>query len=560
MINYSDGSEHSVLELLKKEKEPGSNYDIAADLHSNWTIRYHLSKLRSNCLRHLDFSSFDVLELGAGTGAISRYLAENSKSLTVVEGSSERYECLKERLRDLNNWNGFLCNYIEFSSDKKYDTVCLIGVLEYAGVYIRTPEPFLKALQHARSLLKEDGVLLIAIENKNGLKYYTGATEDHFGKYFYGICGYPEDSNDIKTFSQKEMKDLLANAGYAECEVHHLFPDYKMTRAVLSDEFLLNKPEVCADIQTSFSFEDYSGKKALLFPEKLAAASLAKSGILHEFSNSYLFIAANSTNSAIKNKLLSKFNNASKLGILYSYKRKNEITTNFVKQNSKIYVKKEYMYPKNIKNNSTIKQNLYISPLLEGKNLYTLLTNYAYYQKYDMFMNLLTEYIEYAFLKYRKDDNTLTPESVDAITRNALITSSGSFENFDLEYTTDFDINKSYFIFRNVSDLSEIISYFESLPFRTFADFYEYLCKKFQLKNNLKKDLQQEINFQNNVSGQKIDEKSFYESLHRQISTRIFALDRKYPVVTKFGFFKITKTETKIIIKVAGIKITIKKI
>lgn len=61
------------------------------------------------------------------------------------------------------------------------------------------------------------------------------------------------------------MKDLLANAGYAECEVHHLFPDYKMTRAVLSDEFLLNKPEVCADIQTSFSFEDYSGKKLCCF-------------------------------------------------------------------------------------------------------------------------------------------------------------------------------------------------------------------------------------------------------------------------------------------------------
>lgn len=53
---------------------------------------------------------------------------------------------------------------------------------------------------------------MIAIENQLGLKYWAGCTEDHVGKYFEGLEGYPQTEG-VKTFSRKALKDLIESAG-----------------------------------------------------------------------------------------------------------------------------------------------------------------------------------------------------------------------------------------------------------------------------------------------------------------------------------------------------------
>jgi len=71
--------------------------------------------------------------------------------------------------------------------------ICLIGVFEYGQAYIggKTPyEDFLKILQKH---LAPDGRIVIAIENKYGLKYFAGCKEDHLGSWFSTdiviVCG-----------------------------------------------------------------------------------------------------------------------------------------------------------------------------------------------------------------------------------------------------------------------------------------------------------------------------------------------------------------------------------
>mgnify|MGYP006938600231 CR=1 FL=1 len=49
---------------------------------------------------------------------------------------------------------------------------------------------------------------MIAIENRLGLKYWAGCTEDHVGKYFEGLENYP-DTRSVRTFPERNCLILL---------------------------------------------------------------------------------------------------------------------------------------------------------------------------------------------------------------------------------------------------------------------------------------------------------------------------------------------------------------
>ena len=55
-------------------------------------------------------------------------------------------------------------------SEYKFDYITLIGVLEYANLYTYTENPYIDFLNSIKKFLKKDGKLLIAIENKLGMK------------------------------------------------------------------------------------------------------------------------------------------------------------------------------------------------------------------------------------------------------------------------------------------------------------------------------------------------------------------------------------------------------
>ena len=97
--------------------------------------------------------------------------------------------------------------------DAPFDYVLLIGVLEYAGKYTDGEDPYRTFLENIRRYLKPDGRLLIAIENRLGLKYFSGAPEDHLGRSFAGLKGY-DPAAGVKTFSHSELKVLLERSGF----------------------------------------------------------------------------------------------------------------------------------------------------------------------------------------------------------------------------------------------------------------------------------------------------------------------------------------------------------
>ena len=79
--------------------------------------------------------------------------------------------------------------------------------------------------------------MIIAIENKFGLKYWAGAREDHTGRNFDSIEDYPNDKG-IQTFGKHELTELLKSVGFSNTEYYYPMPDYKLPKIVYSDDYL----------------------------------------------------------------------------------------------------------------------------------------------------------------------------------------------------------------------------------------------------------------------------------------------------------------------------------
>ena len=77
-------------------------------------------------------------------------------------------------------------------------------MLEYAQNYISADNPYEAFLEKVASCLKSGGKLYIAIENKLGMKYFAGCSEDHLGIPLLGL----------KATRHRIMLKLLANLNW----------------------------------------------------------------------------------------------------------------------------------------------------------------------------------------------------------------------------------------------------------------------------------------------------------------------------------------------------------
>lgn len=236
-IAYSDGdnAETELAGIIHNAKDVSVLSDELPQYCTDWSKLYHLSATRANILRPFEhlFKS-RVLEIGAGCGAISRYLGECGADLLCLEGSPRRAAIAASRTRELDNVTVLAERFDDFKVDEQFDVVTLIGVLEYASMFSNAEDPALAMLMRVRQLLKPDGHLFVAIENQLGLKYFAGAPEDHVGITMYGIEGRYEHGQP-KTYGKKELKDLISRAGFASSSFLAPSPDYKLPNSIITE-------------------------------------------------------------------------------------------------------------------------------------------------------------------------------------------------------------------------------------------------------------------------------------------------------------------------------------
>ncbi len=282
---YCDGAvEDTILELVKQY--PSEEYPRLIREQASWPVLYHLSDLRENIVDWLPLpENAKVLEVGAGCGAISGVLSKKAGRLDCVELSKKRSMINAYRHKDLDNITIHVGNFedIEPELDRDYDAVFLIGVYEYAASYIHAEDPYDTFLRIIDRHRKPGGRIIIAIENRLGLKYYAGAREDHLGSYFTGLEDYPAGGV-VRTFSRPALEKKLQAAGVGEYQFYYPYPDYKFMTTLYSDERLPREGELSANLL------NFDRDRMYFFDEKKTYDSLIRDGLYPQFSNSFLVV------------------------------------------------------------------------------------------------------------------------------------------------------------------------------------------------------------------------------------------------------------------------------
>ncbi|WP_230397861.1 class I SAM-dependent methyltransferase [Novisyntrophococcus fermenticellae] len=233
---YSDGDEieNKILNIVKDEE----GYEYVHEAYGNWAVMYHLSRQRENIIEPMEIKNTDeVLEIGAGMGAVTGAIAKKCAHVDCIELSKRRSLVNAYRHKELENIKIFVGNFQDVQLEKKYDVITLIGVLEYAYHYIESSKPYEDFLKIVSSCLKPQGRLYIAIENKLGMKYFSGYHEDHLGRPFVGIEGYHK-SDKVKTFSKSQLEHLILENGFSNTYFYYPFPDYKLPAVIYSEDVI----------------------------------------------------------------------------------------------------------------------------------------------------------------------------------------------------------------------------------------------------------------------------------------------------------------------------------
>ena len=287
---WLDGSEVGLLARMRSGLPLGS---MTSDLFAtavNWPERYHTSPARANIVRALRLpAEADVLEVGAGCGAITRYLGETCARVDALEPTLARARVAAARTVDLPGVTVFCAEVSDVPQTPAYDLVVVVGVLEYVGGGGRTRSPYVEFLRALRAVLKPGGRIVVAIENPVGVKYLSGAPEDHSGRVFHSVEGYPVDGP-ARTFTRKELRELALAAGFTSTQTLGAFPDYKLTRAVFADALFEAAPALALEVP-HFPSPDWGLPRPHLVDEAAVWAELVATGHGAEFSNSLVLIA-----------------------------------------------------------------------------------------------------------------------------------------------------------------------------------------------------------------------------------------------------------------------------
>ena len=290
---YCDGDiEKELLEIVKSHSP--QDFPKIIQERKSWPVLYHLSDLRENIVEWLPMDkNMKVLEVGSGCGAITGCLSRKAGEVTSIDLSKQRSLINAYRHKECDNVTIHVGNFQDIEPDLPcdYDYVCLIGVFEYGQSYIGGEKPFHDFFKIIKKHVKKGGKLVIAIENKFGMKYWAGCTEDHLGTFFSGIEGYP-DGGYVRTFSEKGLKRIFEECGESNYHFYYPYPDYKFMTTLYSDKRLPMVGELSNNIR------NFDRERMHLFDEKNAFDAVIQDGMFPFYSNSYMVVIGDDTNVA----------------------------------------------------------------------------------------------------------------------------------------------------------------------------------------------------------------------------------------------------------------------
>lgn len=466
---YSDGE---IEEVLLEAARTNQLEQLLASSNS-WAVLYHCSNIRENLLEWYPFKKDGtLLEVGSGCGALTGLFSRKVKSVTCIELSERRSMINAYRNKECDNIRIMLGNFQDIKIDEKFDYITLIGVWEYAGSYINGENPYIEMLQILKQYLKEDGKIIIAIENKMGIKYWNGALEDHTSRLYSGLNDYVDDKRKVRTFSRPEIERMFEEIGENSYKFYYPMPDYKLPDVIYSDDRVPNPGEIRQ------YREDYNAPRMYSFYDATIQDQLCADNMVSYFANSYLIECG----SELSNVIYAKYSRLRKSEyaistIITSEDGQKKVTKKALSPLAKRHVEgivshDQYNLLNFEKMNGKLDDESYVVDYIDGLDIEAILYNYR--NNVDVFMHKVKEIIslylqpskeecfEFVMTEEYKEyfgDNvpvevySLKYTNVDLIFSNLRMDVKGKVYCIDNEWLFDFPIPYEYVIWRALNQI-----------------------------------------------------------------------------------------------------------
>lgn len=219
---------------------------------------YALSEQRENVVEWFEFSpDARLLQIGADYGALTGLYSRRVKEVCVLEEEPGITEIVKMRYPEADNII-YEAESLEEHAKKQagsYDYVMMIGSLA---------APYKEQIEAAKSLVKPDGCLILAVCNKFGMKYWAGCEREPVN------------------VSRKELAALIG--GEETAKWYYPMPDYKIPITIYSQSYLPKK----GDLTHTITAYDYPKYIRMDVGEKYD--EVCEDGEFEQYANSFLVV------------------------------------------------------------------------------------------------------------------------------------------------------------------------------------------------------------------------------------------------------------------------------
>lgn len=458
---------------------PAEDYNRIAAESGNFERLFHLSDNRANVIEWLQVESGkSALEIGAQAGTISVVISKKYDRYVALDVSGEMKDAFGRR-KDTKSVEYVVSDVLRYAKNhqNEFDDIYLVGCLAEAESYTGIKHGYEEFLAAVYGMLKENGRCILASENKFGMKYWCGCREDYTKNFYVGLESYPNEET-THTFSQKELKELLASVSFEQMDWYYPYPDLYFAESIYSDDYLPKQGELMNNRN------NYDMDRVLVFDELKVFNSVIKDDMFPFFANAYLTVAYKGSKPEKKT-----------VYVKYSKQRSKRyaLRTDIISDSGKLYVTKKNCYPEGGAHVEGIykaydelypvykKQNLFLNEYqtgsdgerffsyIDGENLQSRIEDMIQAGRQDDAQALFEEYIHRCFferetVEFEKTDafkewygDVDVPEGVEAFSNGDcdLIASNifirdNNWNIIDYEWSVDFPVPVKYLLYRSL--------------------------------------------------------------------------------------------------------------
>ena len=174
------------------------------------------------------------------TGLLRWYpFAAGANALYVGDSESEMASMLMSDM-GLKLETASVTELENISTSRGYDYIICVSGLEIL-------KDIKGGLQKLKSLLDPSGIMLLGMNNRLGIRYFTGDKDPYTGQVFDGIenySGIKDDDLKGRMFSKSEIEECLDEAGFIRKKFFSVLNDLDNPTFLFAEDYLPNEDRI----------------------------------------------------------------------------------------------------------------------------------------------------------------------------------------------------------------------------------------------------------------------------------------------------------------------------